>query len=153
MITSIRQNGKIIKTTIETASQKISFINLGASIIQWMTQDGKEIVPAYLDYNDYQMQEKPGMYLGATIGPVAGRIKNSSFDLNNRHYSITADYPSFLHSGKESFAFKYFEISETGKDSLGEFIIYKLNYKHPVFPADLVVFVRYTVNPGNTGCL
>ncbi|HPJ85541.1 MAG TPA: hypothetical protein PLD07_01150 [Bacillota bacterium] len=148
MITSIDLDDKIIETTIDSEGQLISFINLGASITRWRTKDGTDIVPAYREFSQYQMPLEPGMYLGATIGPIAGRIRDSAFDFGNRHYAMDPDYAGFLHSGKQSMAFMYFEIVRIGKDDRGEFVIYRLDYRYATFPASLDVYVRYTVKPG-----
>ncbi len=61
--------------TIEKGKYQLKVLNIGAVITEFSI-NGKNIVLAYKDYNDYLTNT---MYLGCVVGRTAGRIKNGEF--------------------------------------------------------------------------
>lgn len=84
----------------------ISFSNLGARINSWRIPDKdgqlKSIVLGY--ENAQHVFETAGLYYGATIGRVAGRIKAGSFDLKGESFQLPLnEEKNHLHGGDNSF--------------------------------------------------
>ncbi len=77
----------------------------GAALVRLIVPDKdgnkRDVV---LGYDDAAAYEKGGNSFGGTVGRVANRISNASFDLNGRHYILTAnDGPNCLHGGRDPF--------------------------------------------------
>lgn len=70
--------------------QTIGFSNLGARITRWdvpsTTGQTENIILSYADARD--VFENHDFYYGATVGRVAGRIADASFDIDHKHYEV-----------------------------------------------------------------
>ncbi len=78
----------------------------GAAVVRLIVpdRDGK-FRDVVLGYEDAAGYEKGGVFLGATVGRFANRISNASFDMNGRHYILTAnDGPNTLHGGRDFYS-------------------------------------------------
>lgn len=77
----------------------------GAALVRLIVPDkngGKRDV--VLGYDDVAAYEKGGVSFGGTVGRYANRISNAAFDLNGRHYILTAnDGPNMLHGGRDPY--------------------------------------------------
>jgi len=95
----------VTEITYESAAQKITLTTLGASIKRFFAPDRKgnfeNIVLTYADDEDYVENTK---YLGATVGPYAGRIFPPELFVNDDHYRLESNFMDNvnLHSGSES---------------------------------------------------
>ena len=77
----------------------------GAALVRLIVPDKdgnkRDVV---LGYDDAAAYEEGGNSFGGTVGRVANRISNASFDLNGRHYILTAnDGPNCLHGGRDQY--------------------------------------------------
>lgn len=102
--------------TIENEHRCVQITNYGATIvsIKYKGEVSDDVVLGYESLEDYQ---KGNNYFGATIGPVANRIKDAQFTLHNLTYNLEKNnYANNLHSGKTGFHQKVFtyEIVENG---------------------------------------
>lgn len=135
---------------IEQKNIKVSLLNYGATIKQIQTPNQlgeyEDMLMAYENNTDYINNT---IYLNATIGPVAGRIKNGLISTKNRdfHFTKNQDQKHTLHSGALSLAYKYFdyEISDSNhKTSI------KMSYKTTAFEqVNYHIVVTYTIFDGN----
>ncbi|PKL00093.1 MAG: hypothetical protein CVV56_07720 [Tenericutes bacterium HGW-Tenericutes-1] len=133
-------------TIISEKNQKISLINIGASLTEWVTSSWKNIVAGYQDYHDYL---KPGMYLGTNVGMNAGRIENSVIEIDGKKIILNSKHPHFLHGGDNSLAFKTFDVS-IEKNSTNQVIIcFSHDYSDENLPGIFRVEIRYYIIEGS----
>lgn len=113
--------------TFENDFMKITFSQLGATIVDWQTKnrDGRfeSIVLKYQNIDDYFNNEKR---LGATIGPYAGRIYPPVIHFENVSYALDPNFRghSCIHGGKDNIQYHLYNV-ET-KDNT---IVFKSNNK------------------------
>ena len=95
----------------------------GAALVSLIVPDrnGKkrDVVQGYDDAAGY---EKGGSSMGAIVGRVANRISNAAFDLNGRHYILTANNgPNTLHGGRDFYVHRLWSaVIPFGKISTGD---------------------------------
>ena len=107
---------------VEKSGLKISLLDYGATIYQLQTPDisnnYEDIVLQYKNFNDYPNND---IYLNATIGPIAGRIKNGLVKTENKDYHLDKNFINkhTLHSGKLALSYKKFnyKINETNSST------------------------------------
>ena len=82
-----------------------SILNYGATWQSMFVPNRKgEMIDVVLGYDTIEDYQKNFMYLGATIGRVANRIKNARFTLGGVEYKLAANNgPSCLHGGLVGF--------------------------------------------------
>ena len=102
---------------------EVHLTDYGAAIVSIIVPDrnGKrrDVVLGYADVSGY---ENGGASIGATVGRVANRISNAAFDLNGRHYILTANNgPNCLHGGKDFYVHRLWQaVIPFGKISTGD---------------------------------
>jgi aldose 1-epimerase len=79
--------------------------DIGAALVSLIVPDKDGIKrDVVLGYDNAAAYEKGGCSFGGTVGRVANRISNAAFDLNGRHYILTAnDGPNCLHGGRDPY--------------------------------------------------
>ena len=85
---------------------EVHLTDYGASIVRLIVPDSsgnyRDVVLGYDNVAGYEAGEAS---IGATVGRVANRISNASFDMNGRHYILTANSgPNTLHGGRDFYA-------------------------------------------------
>ena len=124
-------------------------MDYGATILSIYTPDkdgnSESVLLAYKDLLTYIENE---MYLNATIGPSAGRIKDGKFTINNTLYQVEQNYrkQENLHSGSETFAYKFFEyeILEEFDQTQVVFYLSKI-HSNSLFPGNQYIQIIYTI--------
>ncbi|SEJ48018.1 aldose 1-epimerase [Propionispira arboris] len=131
----------------------LTALNYGCVVKEILFMDkNKKKKNCVLSYKDFEMYEKNPMFLGATIGRVAGRIKNAECILPNGKKCIFEknDGNQHLHGGENGFYHQFWNVqtkSENGRDH----IIFTRNEKaHDGYPGNLIVCVSYTLDDRNT---
>lgn len=119
-------------------------LTTGASLIEWKTPKGIGIIAAYRDYRDYQGE---GMYLGANIGPTAGRIASGRFVLDGITYSLDKKGKPYLHGGKAGLHQCEFGIVSTSSSEVSANIVFETEYKHPIIPGTITLYIAYDLSP------
>lgn len=125
------------------------FSDLGARINQWLANDTinqpRSIVIGY--DNAEQVFELDSYYYGATVGPVAGRIKDGRFDNKGEMVQLDCnDGKNHLHGGRSSWAFRKWDYSY--KVEKGEaIVIFTLvdDDKDSPYPGNVKAEVTYRV--------
>ncbi len=94
---------------------EVSFSDWGATIIAIGTPDrNNEIQDVVLRYLENQTFEENPAYFGATIGRVANRISNGTFQINGREYHIPHNRPGLaLHGGPEGFNARLWQVDDS----------------------------------------
>ena len=102
---------------------EVHLTDYGAAIVSIIVpgRDGKRR-DVVLGYDDVVGYENGGASIGATVGRVANRISNAAFDLNGRHYILTANNgPNCLHGGRDFYVQRLWKaVIPFGKVSTGD---------------------------------
>lgn len=98
--------------TIKKKDIEVELMNYGAAIYGIKTKDylGKmqDIVLKYENIEDYLNNN---IYLNATIGPIAGRVKDAVIKTDDKTYNLdkNSDNLHTLHSGSLALSYKWFD--------------------------------------------
>jgi aldose 1-epimerase len=83
------------------------FLNYGAALTALVLPDGTNVVARLPKPEDYL--ENPA-FIGSTIGPIANRLKDGSFELNGKTYHIAPnDGRNVLHGGAQGYHTQYWQ--------------------------------------------
>lgn len=114
-ITKVEVQGQPLSYRLENDNgMVVEICTVGATMSRVELPDRRESdsdkepgrVNVCLDFADRKDCYSNGLYAGATVAPVAGRIAGSRFAIGNRIYPLTANEGrNCLHSGKVSAAF------------------------------------------------
>ena len=140
---------EVLRYTITNASgASVSLLNYGAIWQTMFVPNHKgELIDVVLGYDTVEDYLKNHMFLGATVGRVANRIKNARFTLNGKEYKLAANNgTSCLHGGNVGFDKKLWK-AETDSDS----VIFTLTSPDgdEGFPGELSVAVVYSLSEDN----
>lgn len=131
---------------------EVQFLNYGGIITKILVPDRNKkkenIVLGYSDYKDYESDPN---FFGAIIGPVAGRIKEAEFILNDEKFDLEKnDGNHHLHGGSNAFHRVIWE-SKTFKtdDQSGVTLSYVRKNEENGYPGNLTVSVTYTLTNDN----
>lgn len=134
---------------INNGNLRISLLNIGASIHKISTQDknGKleNICLSYLDIDDYITND---IFLGTTVGRVAGRIANGKFSINGNNYSLKRNNgTNNLHSEPNGFNHVFFKynIAEDNDKTVVTFFENITSIGTDDFPGNLNVEIIYEI--------
>ncbi len=109
------EQGDIYAYTIKNEEIEVTALNYGASITSIKTKDRngtfENVVAAYDHMQDYIL--KPGPYLNALVGPVAGRIAHGKYMLDEELQQLSINNGiNHLHGGKSGISKKFFDVME-----------------------------------------
>lgn len=147
-------NSELIEYKLENDfNMSVAVLNLGGIItaINVANQQGKieNIVLSYADYKQYL--DDPN-YLGALIGPVAGRIPHAQFSIDGQTYLLDKnDGEHHLHGGQAGLNHVYWAVEPfQTKNKVG--LTLSHNFKQNevgAYPSPLNVKVTYTLTNEN----
>ena len=155
MSVSVSEFGKlpsgeaVLRYTItNTSGASVSLLNYGAIWQTMFVPNRKgERVDVVLGYDTVEDYLKNHMYLGATIGRVANRIKHARFSLNGKEYVLAANLNgNCLHGGVVGFDKKVWK-AEIDGDSVIFTLTSPDGDEH--FPGELTVAVIYSLSEEN----
>ena len=139
-------------TLINNNEMTVSLLNFGGIITNISVPDNNKIVEnvvlSYKNYADYQ--DNP-TFLGAIVGPVAGRIKDASFEVEGTtHFLEANEGRNHLHGGSNGFhqviwTAVPFETTET----IGVVLTHTSADGVGGYPGNIDVTVTYTLNNHN----
>lgn len=133
---------------LSTDFLKLSVLDYGTIINNLILNDkyGNPVnviinMPEPLDYLNNPV------YLGATVGRYAGRIKNGTFYLNNQQISLDAEKGVHLHGGVNGWSMKYWTVEAYNNQVDAPFIKLRYNCKHTDkgYPGNITVYTTYTL--------
>ncbi len=146
-------NKKLVKfiTLVNKNNFKVTLCDFGAAIysISYLHEDNEEflsLTPKSLKDFMYSSQ-----YYGKAIGPVAGRIKEGRFTIEDKEYQIELNSKGCtLHSGTEGFSFKKFK-TKVNKSRDYASVVFSIvsNHLENGFPGRVKAQFIYTVNDAN----
>lgn len=132
-------NSRLKKIIIQNKFLTVELLNYGARLYRIFTPDrtGK-MENVLLSYDDPKAVLQDQSYFGATVGPVAGRIKNGDWN----GYSLERnDGPNHCHGGSKGWSFQYFNL-ESIDTKTAEVRLTLLDTKSG-YPGTLKVTVSY----------
>ncbi len=97
--------------TLENDFIRAEFLSLGATILSLTIKPlARNVVLTNADLAIYQKRD--ASYYGATVGPVAGRIKNARYKINDKEVELAANERGkhTLHGGAWGFSFQEFRV-------------------------------------------
>ncbi|PKK95163.1 MAG: hypothetical protein CVV60_02740 [Tenericutes bacterium HGW-Tenericutes-5] len=97
----------------------VELLNYGASIYGIKTKDYLGVYEnVVLQYESIEDYINNSIYLNATIGPIAGRVKDALIKIDDKEYFLdkNSDDKHCLHSGSLALSYKFFdyEVNENG---------------------------------------
>ena len=139
--------------TIKNSKGMVAEItNYGATLVSLVVKGNKDqLDDVVLGYDKLEDYLKYKNYFGATIGRVANRIENSSFQINDIQYNLAKNEgENHLHGGIVGFDKVVWEEviqKEASNDSI-EFSYHSIDGEEG-YPGNLNVKVKYTVTEDN----
>lgn len=130
----------------------VKFLNFGGIITDILIPDQSgHIENVVLSYKNYQDYETDKHFLGAIIGPVAGRIEHARFSLNDKQYVVEKnDGNHHLHGGKNGFHQVVWHAEPFQRpDIVGVKLTHTRKEAAGGFPGELHVHVTYSLNNAN----
>ncbi|MDR1606510.1 MAG: galactose mutarotase [Streptococcaceae bacterium] len=124
------------------AGNYIELSNFGARIVSFVVGN-RQMVLGFDRFLDYQITP----HIGATIGRVAGRIKDGTANISGKDYQFSKNHPAgfTLHGGTPGFESRYFEVVETKiEEHFGQITFRYVSkaFEHG-FPGELTVDVTH----------
>lgn len=114
-----RQTEIVDQTTImlENDTCRLRILTYGATLQEFSIQDGgwKNLV---LSYNSVEEYMADTYYLGATIGRVAGRIENGTFDIEDTTYQLPQNEGNHHLHGGEGLHCQFWKVEDVSADRL-----------------------------------
>ncbi len=133
------------------AGSEVCVTNYGALILSIMVpdRDGKFENVVIGGGNLKQAEElSKGWYIGATIGPVAGRILGGKIRVGGKDYTLPINSaPNTLHSGDNGFHNVIWKVEEVTDNSI--LMHYSYRDGEAGFPGNIEVSLRYTLTDDN----
>ncbi|MBM7662727.1 aldose 1-epimerase [Bacillus mesophilus] len=130
----------------------VSVLNYGGIITKILVADQSgEVENVVLSYRNYEDYESNPHFLGTIVGRVAGRIKESSFQIDDKVYHLEANNgPNHLHGGPQGFHQIIWEAKPFQTDNE---VGLRLTHKSPDgeggYPGNMEVTVTYTLTNDN----
>lgn len=136
-------------TLTNNSGMRVSFLDYGGIIteISVPNKQGRleNIVLAYEDYTEYERNQN---FLGSLVGPVAGRIENASFHLNETEYKLEKNEGEHhLHGGSHGFHQVIWQASPFEKeDTVGVVLSHQSKESDTGYPGNLDITVTYSLD-------
>ena len=136
---------------------KLTVINYGATIVSLkMPLKTGEFIDVVLGFENLEgylksFQLKGAPYFGATVGRFAGRINNSTFDLNGKTFLLNKNNNNHsLHGGIANFSQKIWTVESTNEGNNPSITLSCLSPDNDEnYPGDLSVKLTYTLSEEN----
>lgn len=98
---------------------EVQILNYGARIQKIIVPTPNGKVDVALGFEDFKGYEEDGCYIGATVGPVANRIKEGKFSIGESHYQLPVNNgKNHLHGGPTGFHQKVWDEVKVWDDKL-----------------------------------
>lgn len=133
------RRGETIRIAFEGGCQYLLY-SVGATLLEWIHPDQTHLVARY---RDLDMVGSGGQYLGALIGPTAGRIEQSRFVLDGKAYRVNEGAKHFLHGGTHGWHNAVFEIDQIKEEGSSLNVVLTLKGRHDVLPGTVDLSVTY----------
>ncbi|TDM45624.1 galactose mutarotase [Macrococcoides goetzii] len=145
------QDKEVHRYIITTNDLVFEFLDFGARIhkIYQKLSLQSNIV---LSFNSIQSYLESATYAGATTGRVAGRIKNGTFNLNDKQYHLDINNPPHhLHGGEKGMDKMIYKTDIiNNENSVALNFTATLYEEDDYYPGNIDVTIRHTVDINNT---
>ncbi len=139
-------------TLCNTSGMQAKVTTYGATLTELTVPDRSgKFANVVLGFNNLDQYINGHVYMGATIGPYAGRIANANFTIDNNEYRVDANEgTSCLHSGETGFHRQVWQAVpiESAKGPAIKFSLLRLDGIGG-FPGNLQVDLTYTLSNDN----
>lgn len=120
--------------TIENEYLRLEVCNYGLRIVDVSFKIKGEYRPMILSYKNLEDVLHDEIYLNSIIGPIAGRLKNGNYTLDDKTYSFDINEgQNSLHAGEDGLHKQYFTLSKQNHEIMGSLvydgIIYTIVFK------------------------
>ncbi|HEX3040392.1 MAG TPA: aldose epimerase family protein [Caproiciproducens sp.] len=139
---------------MENNTMSFGTMAFGAAVAFVRTPDRrgniKNIALSLPDRNAYSASDT---YAGATVGPVAGRIKGGILSIHGKEYRLLKnDGENTLHGGPENLGHSLWKVQETfcSENEAGVVFTQHLHDGQNGFPGERDISVRYSLSDDNT---
>lgn len=128
------------KITLSQPAAQVTILTYGATLQSFIV-NGVDII---VSSNDSELFYQSSSYMGQVVGPVANRIKDASFFLEGKKYTLTPNNNgNCLHSGVANFGEKFWKIEKvTGNQAV---LSYDGVDGDGGFPGKQKILVTYTL--------
>lgn len=136
--------------TLKNDTQRVSLSPVGARLLGWEIEMGETTRDIVVGFDSID-QHLTHRYFGATIGPVAGRIKEGTFTLGDHTYQLeTTENGHTLHSGALGLDQVTFDAAVDSKENQAS-VAFRTVFSDPDqrFPGTLDITVTYTLTNEN----
>jgi len=138
---------KIITLTNQRGSS-ISVMDVGATWLSCKIQMLHELREVLLGVDSMQKHLEQTVYLGATVGRFANRIKKGKFEINGQHFQTSTNQSgNLLHGGCEGFDKRRWEVTSLTTSKV-TFSLFSVDGDQG-FPGNLSVTVSYQLDEDN----
>ena len=130
--------------TLKSDNIEVTFLDLGATIYSLKTKDKNgKLENIVLQYQDIQEYSNNPSYFNATVGRVAGRIKDAKIILNNKIYDLEKNYQDkhTLHGGFNCLTHQQFDFEVISETKVKFTTIQKSSVDR--FPRNVAISVTY----------
>ncbi|MEH6451735.1 MAG: galactose-1-epimerase [Psychromonas sp.] len=135
-------------TLTNKVGSTISVMDIGATWLSCKIQLKQQLREVLLGVDTMQKHLQQEVYLGATVGRYANRIKEGKFVINGQTFQTTTNQAQHtLHGGIEGFDKRRWQVVEQRQDK----ITFSLTSPDgdQGFPGNLIVYVSYQFNDDN----
>lgn len=141
---------EVLLITLEnSAGCKAHVSTYGATTTGLEIPVGGKTIDVLLGFDSLQEYMNDGNYLGATIGRVAGRISNATFELGSRKYQLDRNEgDNHLHGGKYGFDRRNWEVLAQSDDAESPSLTLELHCKDGMggYPGNVRIETTFTLS-------
>ncbi|WP_415714028.1 aldose epimerase family protein [Maridesulfovibrio sp.] len=127
---------------------KADISTFGAALIGLEIPRKDNTIDVVLGFDSLEEYMNDGNYMGATVGRVAGRISNASFNLDSQKIRLDSNEgPNHLHGGKNGFSSRVWEIAACNRNDEAPAITLSLHSPDGTngYPGNLLVETTFTL--------
>lgn len=144
---SFKNKDVIIATLFGDNDTSISIINWGASIQNWITNDGNNNpISTVLGFENFDYYPLYSPSFGSIIGRVINRISKGQFSLNGKIYKLDINdednLPNHLHGGETGFGKSLWDFEINDNDNSIKYFINSQD-GHEGYPGNVDATVNY----------
>lgn len=135
--------------TLKSEKMTVQVTNYGARVVSLYTQDKDgnwtDIVVGHNNLQDY-LTPPQERFLGATVGPVANRIGNASYQMQGEtwHTDANDNGVNTLHGGFKGIDMRPWTVVSSSHDALT--LSLELPHGHDGFPGNRIITLTYSVS-------
>lgn len=145
-------NDDLVEYILDNGWMSISVLNYGAVITRIKVPDKNgDKFNCVLNYADYSNYYENPLFLGAVIGPVAGRIAAGTFELDGTSYQLEKNEgDNHLHGGFSGYHKQFYQVETAINEQEDQLILYLINHQTKGYPGKIDFSVTYSLDCNNS---